>query len=171
VYLPEDDLRIETCWSDFKCFIVKFYVSALVGVIIKVILQNARCNNEDNFAQFVYNTTNTVRNDTIVNQVKQFLFTPELPDRVRSPRYFLLNGYRVSFPEGGGGRLECTLHQRLVSHARAKNAWSCTSGPLTCLHGVDRDRFTFFCCSIIKKKDYFLKFVKKYTPLMVKAYN
>jgi len=25
---------------------VKFYVSALVGVIIKVILQNARCNNK-----------------------------------------------------------------------------------------------------------------------------
>jgi len=21
--LPEDDLRIETCWSDFKCFDVK----------------------------------------------------------------------------------------------------------------------------------------------------
>jgi len=29
-------LRIETCRSDFKCFIVKFYVNALVGVIIKV---------------------------------------------------------------------------------------------------------------------------------------
>jgi len=26
---------------------VKFYVSALVGVIIKVILQNAPCNNKD----------------------------------------------------------------------------------------------------------------------------
>jgi len=46
-WLPEDDLRIETCWSDFKCFNVKFYVSALVGMIIKVIVQNARCNNED----------------------------------------------------------------------------------------------------------------------------
>jgi len=45
--LPEDDLRIETCWSDFKCFNVKFYVSALVGVVIKAILQNARCNNID----------------------------------------------------------------------------------------------------------------------------
>ena len=32
----EDDFRIETCWSDFKCFNVKFYISALVGVIIKV---------------------------------------------------------------------------------------------------------------------------------------
>ena len=30
--LPEDDLRIETCWSDFKCFNVKFYVCALVGI-------------------------------------------------------------------------------------------------------------------------------------------
>ena len=28
---PEDDLRIETCRSDFKCFNVKFYVSAFVG--------------------------------------------------------------------------------------------------------------------------------------------
>jgi len=37
----------ETCWSDFKCFKVKFYVTALVDVIIKVILQNARCNNKD----------------------------------------------------------------------------------------------------------------------------
>jgi len=30
-----DDLRLETCWSDFKCFNVKFYVCALVGVLIK----------------------------------------------------------------------------------------------------------------------------------------
>ena len=29
------------CKSYFKCFNVKFYISALVGVIIKVILQNA----------------------------------------------------------------------------------------------------------------------------------
>jgi len=28
---------------------VKFYVSTLVGVIIKVILQNARCNNKDGY--------------------------------------------------------------------------------------------------------------------------
>jgi len=34
--LTEDDFRIETCWSDFKCFNVKFYVSALVDLIIKV---------------------------------------------------------------------------------------------------------------------------------------
>jgi len=38
---------METCWSNFKCFNVKFYVSALVGVIIKMILQNARCNIKD----------------------------------------------------------------------------------------------------------------------------
>jgi len=35
--LPEDDLGIETCWSDFKCFSVKFYVCALVGMLIKLI--------------------------------------------------------------------------------------------------------------------------------------
>jgi len=33
MWLPEDDFRIETCWSDFKCINVKFYISALVGVI------------------------------------------------------------------------------------------------------------------------------------------
>ena len=44
--VPEDDLRIETCWNDFKCFNVKFYVSALVG-IIKATLRNARCNDKD----------------------------------------------------------------------------------------------------------------------------
>ena len=37
--LPEDDLRIETCWSDFKCFNVTFYVCAFVGVIIKLIYE------------------------------------------------------------------------------------------------------------------------------------
>jgi hypothetical protein len=36
VKLSEDDLRIETCWSDFKCFNVKhIYVCALDGVLIK----------------------------------------------------------------------------------------------------------------------------------------
>jgi len=34
--LPEDYLRFETCWGDFKCFNVKFYVSASVGVLMKV---------------------------------------------------------------------------------------------------------------------------------------
>ena len=40
--LSEDDLRIETCWSDFKCFNVKFYVCALVGVLINPL--NAQLN-------------------------------------------------------------------------------------------------------------------------------
>ena len=30
-----DDFRIKTCWSDIICFNVKFYVCALVGVLIK----------------------------------------------------------------------------------------------------------------------------------------
>ena len=33
----EDDLRIETRWGDFKRFNVKFYVCALVGVLIKLV--------------------------------------------------------------------------------------------------------------------------------------
>jgi len=28
---PEDELRIKTCRSDFKCFNVKFYICAFVG--------------------------------------------------------------------------------------------------------------------------------------------
>jgi len=40
-------LRMRLAIGDFKYFNVKFYVSALVGVMIKVILQNARCNNKD----------------------------------------------------------------------------------------------------------------------------
>jgi len=49
---------------------VKFYVSAFVGVIIKVIIQNARCNNKDSYISVWYitweysmsnNTKNTVR--------------------------------------------------------------------------------------------------------------
>ena len=40
--------RVLRCESQsLKCFNVKSYVSALVGVIIKVILQNARCNNKN----------------------------------------------------------------------------------------------------------------------------
>jgi len=35
-------------------FNAKFYVSALVGVIIKVILQNARCNNKDISSCYAY---------------------------------------------------------------------------------------------------------------------
>jgi len=31
LFFARDDLRIETCRSDFKCFNVKFYVSAFVG--------------------------------------------------------------------------------------------------------------------------------------------
>jgi len=52
----------ETCWSDFKCFTVKFYVSALVGVIIKVILKSARCDNKDShiiFFTFTFVTQRT----------------------------------------------------------------------------------------------------------------
>ena len=44
--LPENDPKIETCRNNFKCFNVKFYVSALVS-IIKVTLRSARCNNKD----------------------------------------------------------------------------------------------------------------------------
>jgi len=39
-------LRMRLTIGERRCFNVKFYVGALVGVMIKVILQNARCNNK-----------------------------------------------------------------------------------------------------------------------------
>jgi len=53
---------IETFWSDFKCFNVKFYVSAFVGVIIKVILRNARCNNTDRLNIELDSVSDIIRN-------------------------------------------------------------------------------------------------------------
>jgi len=43
---------MEICRSDFKCFNVKFYVSALVDVIIRVVLRNARSNDKDTVVVF-----------------------------------------------------------------------------------------------------------------------
>jgi len=53
---------IETGWSDFKCFNVKFYMSALVG-IIKVTLRSARCKNK-NILHGVRQTPKKTRTDT-----------------------------------------------------------------------------------------------------------
>jgi len=37
----------------------------------------------------------------------------------------------------------CEVDQSLPSSAKVKNEWSYTSTPPTCLHGMDRDNFTF----------------------------
>ena len=34
IWLPDDDLRTETCPSSFSVLMCNFYISALVGVII-----------------------------------------------------------------------------------------------------------------------------------------
>jgi len=44
-----------TCWSDFKCFNVKLYINALVGVIIKVI----KCSSVSSICSCRRNTMNT----------------------------------------------------------------------------------------------------------------
>ena len=54
---------IETCWSDFKCFDVKFYMSVFFG-IIKVTLRSARCNNKD-----VYLISDVFYNFNICNDI------------------------------------------------------------------------------------------------------
>jgi hypothetical protein len=42
----------------------------------------------------------------------------------------------------GGKRPGREVYQSLAAGVEVKNEWSCTSIPLICLHGVDRDNFT-----------------------------
>ena len=65
---------------------MKFYVSALVGVIIKVILQNARCNNKENavsiiFVLFVHHIKICASQATIVS-VRTDLLAPAFTSHV-----------------------------------------------------------------------------------------
>jgi hypothetical protein len=38
---------------------------------------------------------------------------------------------------------ECEVDPSNSSSAKTKNEWSCTSSPPICLHGVERDNFTY----------------------------
>ena len=52
--LPEDDLRIETCWSDFKCFNVKILCMCISWCADYMTVRNARRNHKDNKKNFAY---------------------------------------------------------------------------------------------------------------------
>jgi len=58
-----------------------------------------------------------------------------------TPSSFLVRGIQGSFPgvEWPGRKADLSPS----SSAKVTNEWSCTSAPPICLHGVDRDVFTF----------------------------
>jgi len=69
-------------------------------------------------------------------------FSSKRPDRFWSPTVFLFSWYRVSF--WGVKRSERGVDHSCPSSAEVKNEWSYTSTSPTCLHGLDREKFTFY---------------------------
>ena len=49
----------------------------------------------------------------------------------------------------GVKRPEREIYQSPVASADFKNEWRCTSSPLICLHGLDRDNFTLLHTDLI----------------------
>jgi hypothetical protein len=70
-------------------------------------------------------------------------------------------GYRGLFflPPLGVKQTECEVDRSPPSSAKINNEWRCISAPPICLHGADRDSFTFTAdlidsvCSIVKSKE------------------
>jgi hypothetical protein len=62
-------------------------------------------------------------------------------DRLWGPPSLRFNGYRGSFPEVG--RSKRGVNRPLASTAQLQNEWSYTSTPSICLHGLDKEKFTF----------------------------
>ena len=80
---------------------------------------------------------------------KGFLLFSETSKRLCSPLTLLASTYRCPFPQ-------VDWPGNAADHSRpsivwVKNGRSHTSTPLTCLHGVDRDIFTFCLQSVIRK--------------------
>jgi len=57
------------------------------------------------------------------------------------PPSFLFNRYCGSFP--GVQQLEHDVDYSTPSNTKVKNKWSYTFTPPICLHGMDRDNFSF----------------------------
>jgi len=72
---------------------------------------------------------------------KRFFPSTERPDRVRGSPRLLFNGYRGSF--SGIKRPVSEVDHLPTFSVEVKNGWSYTSTPPICIHGVDRDNFTF----------------------------
>ena len=73
---------------------------------------------------------------------RDFLFSKTIQILLWGTPSLLFNGHQGSFP---GIKLPCfKVDHHLPSSAEVKNERSYTSTPPICLHGTDRDNFTFF---------------------------
>jgi hypothetical protein len=70
--------KIETCWSNFKCFNVKkFYVCALVGVLVKwfyMIVNANLCINFCSFSINVWQNKSSINKNNRLTQSSQILY-------------------------------------------------------------------------------------------------
>jgi hypothetical protein len=67
--------------------------------------------------------------------------------RLWSPPSLLLSWYRSSGP--GVKQLGREVDHSPLSSSKLKNAWSDTSSPPKCLHGADKDRFSFYFFTVL----------------------
>jgi len=86
------------------------------------------------------------------NTAKRFLllFSPKSPDRLCGPPRPLSNGYQV-LPRGGlVKQAGYEVNHSPPSSAMFKNEWSYTFTSPVCLHGMDRENFTFILLTSLR---------------------
>jgi len=72
---------------------------------------------------------------------RRFFFSAKYPDQLWGPPSFLFNVYCGSFP--GVQQLEHDVDYSPPSNTKVKKKWSYTFTSSICLHGMDRDNFSF----------------------------
>jgi len=77
---------------------------------------------------------------------KRLFSSQKRADRLWGTPKLLSSGTTVHYPGGGVNRrgVKLATHFHLVNGL--KNEWSYTSTPPVCLHGVERDKFSFLFC-------------------------
>lgn len=81
---------------------------------------------------------------------RNFFSTPICQDRLQGPPNLLSIGYKDSFP--GAKWLGCEDNHWPPSNAEVRNECSYNSTPHVCLHGTDRENFTFYLtCQRMKR--------------------
>ena len=75
--------------------------------------------------------------------MQEIFSSPKRPDRLRAPPS-LFDGYRHFFSRVK--RPERESYHSSPSVTKVKNEWSCTSTPLVCLDGADRNSFASIFC-------------------------
>ena len=68
--------------------------------------------------------------------------SPKCPYWLWDAPSLLFSGYQASFP--GLKWPECEVNHSLPFSAKVKDEWSCTSALPLCLHGMDRENFSFY---------------------------